>query len=90
MHGIKAFGATLLPYGGAMYFSEKGEAIRQAVNQWIRTSGAYDGVIDFDAKLRDPANPKEMNAAYYLNDHLHPNDAGYKLMAEAVELSLFK
>jgi len=90
LHGIKAFGATLLPYGGAMYFSEKGEALRQAVNQWIRTSGAYDGVIDFDAKLRDPANPKEMNAAYFINDHLHPNDAGYKLMAEAVELSLLK
>lgn len=90
LYGIKAFGATLLPYGGAMYFSDKGESIREAVNQWIRTSGAYDGVIDFDAKLRDPANPKEMNAAYYVNDHLHPNDAGYKLMAETVELSLFK
>ncbi len=90
LHGIKAIGATLLPYGGAMYFSEAGESIRQAVNQWIRTGGAYDAVVDFDAKLRDPQNPKQLNAAYYINDHLHPNDAGYKLMAEAVDLSVFR
>lgn len=89
IHGIKAIGATLLPYDGAMYFSEAGESIRQAVNQWIRTGGAYDAVVDFDARLRDPQNPKQLNAAYYLNDHLHPNDAGYKLMAESVDLSIF-
>jgi lysophospholipase L1-like esterase len=89
LHGIKAIGATLLPYGGAMYYSEKGESIRLAVNQWIRTSGAYDAVVDFDAKLRDPQDPKQLNAAYYINDHLHPNDAGYKVMAEAVDLSIF-
>ena len=90
MHGIKAIGATLLPYGGATYATEKGEAIRQALNQWIRTSKAYDAVIDFDAKLRDPQNPSQLNSAYFINDHLHPNDAGYKLMAEAVDLSFFK
>jgi lysophospholipase L1-like esterase len=89
MHGIKAIGATLLPYGGASYYSESGESIRQEVNHWIRTGGAYDAVVDFDAKLRDPKNPKELNPAYYINDHLHPNDAGYKLMAEAVDLSIF-
>jgi lysophospholipase L1-like esterase len=89
LHGIKAIGATLLPYGGATYYSEKGEAIRQAVNKWIRTGGAYDAVVDFDAKLRDAQNPSQLNSAYYINDHLHPNDAGYKLMAETVDLSLF-
>jgi lysophospholipase L1-like esterase len=89
MHGIRAIGATLLPYGGAAYYSEKGEAIRQAVNNWIRTSGAYDAVVDFDAKLRDPQNPSQLNAAYYIDDHLHPNDAGYKLMAETIDLALF-
>jgi lysophospholipase L1-like esterase len=89
LHGIKAIGATLLPYGGATYYSEKGEEVRQALNKWIRTSGAYDAVVDFDAKLRDPQNPKQLNAAYFLNDHLHPNDAGYKLMAESVDLSIF-
>jgi lysophospholipase L1-like esterase len=89
LHGIKAIGATLLPYGGATYYSEKGEAMRQAVNQWIRTSGAYDAVVDFDAKLRDAKNPSQLNAAYYINDHLHPNDAGYRLMADTIDLSLF-
>ncbi len=90
LHGIKAIGATLLPYGGAMYFSEAGEAIRQAVNQWIRTGGAYDAVIDFDAALRDPKNPKEMRTEYFINDHLHPNDAGLKVMADAIDLSIFR
>ncbi len=90
IHGIKAIGATLLPYGGATYYSEKGEAIRQAVNQWIRTGGAYDAVVDFDATLRDAKNPSQMNSAYYINDHLHPNDAGYKLMADSIDLSIFK
>jgi lysophospholipase L1-like esterase len=90
IHGVRAIGATLLPYGGAAYYSEPGESIREAVNNWIRTGGAYDAVIDFDAKLRDPKNPKELNPAYFINDHLHPNDAGYKLMAEAVDLSIFK
>ncbi len=90
MHGIKAVGATLLPYGGAAYYSEKGEAVRQAVNQWIRTSGAYDAVVDFDSKLQDPQNPSQMNPAFYINDHLHPNDAGYKLMADSINLAIFE
>jgi lysophospholipase L1-like esterase len=89
MQGIKAVGATLLPYGGAAYYSEKGEAVRQAVNQWIRTSGDYDAVVDFDAQLRDPQNPSQMNPAYFINDHLHPNDAGYKLMADGIDLAIF-
>jgi lysophospholipase L1-like esterase len=90
MHGIKAIGGTLLPYGGATYYSEAGESIRQAVNQWIRTSGAYDAVIDFDAKLRDPKTPNQLNPQYFISDHLHPNDAGYKLMAEAIDLTIFQ
>jgi lysophospholipase L1-like esterase len=75
--GIKIYGATLLPYEGARYYQELGEPIRQAVNTWIRTSGAYDGVIDFDAIMRDPANPKKMKADLQSGDRLHPNDAGY-------------
>jgi lysophospholipase L1-like esterase len=89
LHGIKAIGATLTPFAGALYYSEKGESMRQAVNQWIRTSSAYDAVIDFDVILRDPENPKQMNAKYFIDDYLHPNDAGYKAMAEAVDLSIF-
>jgi lysophospholipase L1-like esterase len=89
MHGIKAVGATLLPYEGAAYFSEKGEAVRKAVNQWIRTSGAYEAVVDFDAILQDPKNPNQMNPEYFINDHLHPNDAGYKLMADSINLAIF-
>ena len=74
--GLKIFGATLTPFKGAGYYSARGEAKREAVNQWIRTSGAFDGVIDFDAVVRDPANPLQINPAFDSGDHLHPNDAG--------------
>ena len=89
-HGIKAFGATITPYGGAGYSSDKGEQIREDVNNWIRTSGAFDGVVDFDKITQDPANPTHFNAAYDSGDHLHPNDAGYKAMGEGIDLKLFK
>jgi lysophospholipase L1-like esterase len=89
-HGIRVIGGTLLPYEGAGYASEKGEGIRAAVNQWIRTSGQFDAVIDFEAATRDPNRPTKMNAEYDSGDHLHPNDAGYKAMAEAVDLAIFK
>jgi lysophospholipase L1-like esterase len=89
VHGIAVIGATILPYAGAAYFSEKGEAIRQAVNRWIRTSGAFNGVIDFEAATRDANNPKALRAELDSGDHLHPNDAGYKAMADAIDLSLF-
>lgn len=89
-HGMKAYGATLTPYGGAGYWSEKGEQIREAVNNWIRTSGAFDGVIDFDKITQDPANPTHFNPAYDSGDHLHPSDAGYKAMGEGIELKLFE
>jgi hypothetical protein len=74
--GLKIYGATLTPYEGAGYFSPEGEAKRQALNQWIRTSGAYDGVIDFDMVTRDPAAPTKFLPAYDSGDHLHPGDAG--------------
>ena len=89
-HGIKVIGGTLTPYEGAAYYREEGEKIRQAVNTWIRTSGAYDGVVDFDAATRDPASPGKLRAEFDPGDHLHPNDAGYRARAEAVELRLFK
>jgi lysophospholipase L1-like esterase len=66
------------------------EAKRQAVNQWIRTSHAYDAVIDFDKVLRDPSHPSRLLAAFDGGDHVHPNDTGYKVMADAIDLSLFR
>jgi lysophospholipase L1-like esterase len=87
--GLKIYGATLTPYEGAAYFTPEGEAKRQAVNQWIRTSKAYDGVIDFDMVTRDPSAPTKFLPAYDSGDHLHPGDAGYKAMGDAVDLALF-
>ncbi|PWU08788.1 MAG: GDSL family lipase [Terriglobia bacterium] len=87
--GIKVLGCTLTPYEGAAYYSEVGEVIRQAVNRWIRTAGAFDAVVDFDAVVRDPNNPKQFRADFNERDHLHPNDAGYKAMADAIDLAIF-
>jgi len=89
-HGIKVFGATLTPYKGADYFTEKGEQIREAVNEWIRTGNAFDGVIDFDKATRDPANPLVYSKSDDSGDHLHPGDAGYSAMADSIDLSLFR
>jgi lysophospholipase L1-like esterase len=68
---------------GAGYFSTDGEAKRKAINQWIRTSGTFDAVVDFEKATEDPANPGHFLPAYDSGDHLHPNDAGYKAMAQA-------
>ncbi len=87
--GLTIYGATLTPFEGCGYFTTAGEAKREAVNRWIRTSGAYDGVIDFDRVTRDPAHPTHFLAKYDSGDHLHPNDAGYRAMGEAVDLRLF-
>ena len=90
-HGIRMIGATLTPYADTVfpgYFSEDGEVMRKAVNDWIRTGGSFDGVIDFDAVVRDPANPDHILAEYDFGDHLHPNDAGYRKMGESIDLSL--
>ena len=89
-HGIKVIGCTLTPYEGAGYARENGEAIRSAVNDWIRSSGAFDGVVDFEAATRDPNSPKRFRPDFDPGDHLHPNDAGYKAMADAIDLSTFK
>jgi lysophospholipase L1-like esterase len=88
--GIKIFGATLTPFEGAGYATAEGEAKRQAVNAFIRSAGAFDGVIDFDRATRDPAQPTRLRPEYDSGDHLHPNDAGYEAMANAVDLSLFR
>jgi len=88
--GLRIFGATLTPFWGAAYYTEVGEAKRQALNDWIRTGKAYDGVIDFDKATRDPSDPKKLLAQYDSCDYLHPSDAGYKAMGEAIDLSLFK
>jgi lysophospholipase L1-like esterase len=88
--GLKIYGATLTPFYGAAYYTEVGEAKRQAVNEWIRNGKAYDGVIDFDKATRDPSDPKKFLAAYDSCDHLHPSDAGYKAMADAIDLALFR
>jgi lysophospholipase L1-like esterase len=89
-HHIRVFGATLTPYEGADYFSEDGEQVRQAVNHWIRTSGAFDGVVDFDVAVRDPNHPAQFREGYHSGDHLHPSVIGYKAMADAVDLALLQ
>ena len=88
--GLKIFGATILPYKGFGGWTEQGESKRQATNHWIRESGAFDGVIDFDAALRDAANPTILNPAYDSGDHLHPNPAGHEALANAIDLALFR
>ncbi len=88
--GIKVFGGTLTPFEGAHYYTEEGEKKREALNNWIRTSRSLDGYVDFDKAAQDPANPLHMKAEYDSGDHLHPNDAGYKAMGEAIRLDLFR
>jgi len=91
-HGAKIYGGTLTPYEGATihgYYQPEGEAKREAVNDWIR-NGDFDAVIDFDAALRDPEHPTRIRPEYDGGDHLHPNDAGYRAMGQAVDLRLFE
>ena len=87
-HGIRVIGATLTPYQGASYASPAGEAVREALNAWIKDSGAFDAVIDFAPAVADPGNPLTFARAFNDTDHLHPNDAGYKAMADAVDLKV--
>jgi lysophospholipase L1-like esterase len=92
-HGVKLIGATLTPCEGIEipgYYSESKESVRQAVNKWIRTSGSFDGVIDFDAVLRDPDHPSRILPRFASEDHLHPNDAGYQALADAIDLALLQ
>ncbi|MFC6633171.1 SGNH/GDSL hydrolase family protein [Microbulbifer taiwanensis] len=95
IRGVRIVGATLTPFEGALdqspmagYYSAEKEQVRQAVNHWIRTSGEFDAVIDFDAVTRDPQRPSRFLPAYDSGDHLHPGDKGYEAMAEAVDLEL--
>jgi lysophospholipase L1-like esterase len=84
--GLKIFGGTMTPYEDAAYYHPEGEAVRSAVNEWIRTSGAFDGVIDFDQAVRDARHPTRYRGADQSGDNLHPNDEGYRVMSEAINL----
>jgi lysophospholipase L1-like esterase len=88
-HGIAVIGCTLTPYHGAGYYTENGEAIRKALNEWIRTGGVLDGFVDLEAAVRDPNHPDTFLPTVDPGDHLHPNDAGYKAMGDAIDLKLF-
>ena len=88
-HGIKVYGATITPFGGSFYDSPQTEEERTKVNQWIRTGGAFDGVVDFDKIVRDPQQPDRLRPAYDSGDHLHLSPAGYTVMADAVPLTWF-
>jgi lysophospholipase L1-like esterase len=86
-HGLRIVGATLQPHEGAWYYSHAGNRLREAVNDWIRWSGAFDGVADFDQVLRDPRHPRRLLPGYDSGDHLHPNDDGYRAIAASVDLA---
>ncbi|BBH70929.1 SGNH hydrolase [Actinoplanes sp. OR16] len=90
--GLTMIGGTLLPFGGyrATFDTPETRAKREAFNSWVRTSGEYDGFVDFDAAVRDPDAPYRMRAAFDSGDHLHPNDAGMAALANAVPLELFE
>jgi lysophospholipase L1-like esterase len=95
VRGIKVIGCTLIPFEGANfmipgYYSDAKEAVRQKVNQWIRSNGTFDGVIDIDNVLRDPDHPTRIAPRFVWKDRLHPNDTGYQAIADAIDLSLFK
>lgn len=84
--GVKVVGATLLPLGGSDHYGERAAKVSDAFNEWVRNSGEYDGYVDFDRALADPADGERIAPAYDSGDHLHPNDAGYRAMARAVDL----
>ncbi len=88
-HGVKVIGCTITPFGGSNVFTDERESVRTSVNEWIRTGGAFDGVVDFDKAVRDPADPKRMRKETDSPDMLHPANPGYKLMGEAIDLKLF-
>ena len=90
-HGLTVYAGTLLPFQGGtlLTFTSESEARRQALNTWLRTSKAYDAVVDFDAALRDPAQPTRVLPKYISEDFIHPNDAGYKVMGDLIDASLF-
>ena len=90
LHGLSIIGGTLTPFEGVNTYTPASEQMRQQVNQWIRGSGQFDAVIDFDAATRDPGRPTRLRPEFDSGDHIHPNDAGNRAMAEAVDLKLFR
>ncbi|HEU0209576.1 MAG TPA: SGNH/GDSL hydrolase family protein [Candidatus Udaeobacter sp.] len=93
VRGLKVIGGTITPCEGVDipgYYSEAKESVRETVNKWIRTSGAFDGIIDFDAAVRDPDHPSRLLPKFASKDYLHPNDIGYRAMADSIDLNLFK
>ncbi|WP_410565755.1 SGNH/GDSL hydrolase family protein [Amycolatopsis sp. cmx-4-61] len=88
-HGARVYGTTIAPYEGAEVYTAESERARQTVNEWIRTAGAFDAVLDFDAVWRDPHHPSRILSGFHAGDHLHGNDAGYQALADSVDLSLF-
>ena len=88
--GLRIYGATLTPFEGAAYWTPEGEAKRQALNDWIRNGGAYDGVLDFAAVVQDPARPTRSRPEFDSGDHLHPSPAGYAAIASSIDLTLFQ
>lgn len=86
-HGLRIIGATLTPFKGARYWTPAAEQKRETINNWILGSGKFDGTIDFAQVLASPSDPERLNPAYDSGDHLHPNDAGYRAMADAIQLS---
>ncbi len=89
LHGIKLMGATMTPTEGLWLHTPQTEAIRQALNDWIRTSGRFDAVVDFDAALRDSACPPRLLPRFNPGDDIHPNDAGNAAMTAAVDIATF-
>ncbi|MGW7415055.1 SGNH/GDSL hydrolase family protein [Streptomyces sp. NPDC054863] len=83
--GVRIVGATLLPLGGSDHYGKRAAVASDEFNAWVRTSGAYDAYVDFDKALADPADPERINPAFDSGDHLHPNDAGYRAMADALD-----
>jgi len=93
VHGLRIIGCTISPSEGVVvpgYHNDEKEKIRQAVNQWIRSSHAFDAVIDIDAIVRDPAHPSQLAPRFTSPDHLHPNDAGYQAIVDAIDLAIFR
>jgi lysophospholipase L1-like esterase len=88
-HGVRVFGATIMPFEGAEYYSEDKEKVRETVNEWIRTSKAFDAVIDFDKTVRDAKAPTKLSAECDSGDHLHPSSDGYRQIGESIDLGLF-
>lgn len=90
-HNLQVIGATITPYAGSDYYhpGARSEADRQTINQWIRTAGHFDAVLDFDAVVRDPQHPDHLLPAYDCGDHLHPSPAGYREIGNSIPLSLF-